>query len=183
MAGTRILRGNEMNQAAEQFHQRAAAFVRANPGMVFVVRGDQHKDAVRDWFTYFHTRGQLGTISLFRQILNGNGVVQFPCERPEHFDPSYIAPVHSWREPQGRGVSRGDVRHVVESTLDSLRKAKPRGRQPVPKSHLAEPVKTPKEWLDEYSANSPPIPVFSDEFREKFGLRKDKRPPTSEAAA
>jgi hypothetical protein len=164
-----------MNQAAEQFHQRAAAFVRANPGMVFVVRGDQHADAVRDWFTYFHMRGQAGTISLFRQILTGNGVVQFPCERPEHFDPSYEPPAYSWREPESRNVSRGDVRHVVDSTLASLKKAQPKGRQPVPRDHLLPPVKTAKEWLDDYAANPPPIPVFSEEFKARMGLgRRDE---------
>jgi hypothetical protein len=167
-----------MNQAAEQYHQRALAFQRANPGMVFVVRGDESSAQVRAWFTYFHTRGQTGTISLFRQLLNNKGVVQFPCEKPEHFDPSYEVPRHQWRAPEDAPQSRRDMSRVVERTMASLRAAKPKGRQPVPRDHLAEPVKSPHEWLEDYQANPPPVPVFSDEFRAKHGI-----PPAKECAA
>jgi hypothetical protein len=159
-----------MNQAAEQYHQRALAFQRANPGMVFVVRGADHAEQVKAWFTYFHVRGQTGTISMFRQLLNGKGAVQFPCEKPEHFDPSYIAPVHQWRAPEDGPQSRGDMSRIIDRTLHSLRKAVPRGRQPVPKDHLKKPEKTPQEWLEDYRHNPPPIPVFSDEFRDRSGL-------------
>lgn len=162
-----------MNPASEQFYQRFLSFQRANPGMVHVVRGSDQPEIVRQWFTYFHTKGQTGTIDLYRQILSGNGVVQFPCISPEHFDPSYETPRYQWREPDGQRVSRGDVSQVVHSTLNSLRNAKPKGRQPVPKSHLAEPVKTPAEWLDDYQDNPPPIPVLSDEARAKF-MRRDR---------
>lgn len=177
-----------MNPASEQFYQRFLAFQKANPGMVHVVRGDQDPEIVKAWFTYFHTKGQTGTIDLFRKLLNGNGVVQFPCKHPQHFEPSYIAPAHSWREPSEARQSRGDVSHVVERTMASLRAAKPKGRQPVPPSHIAPPAKTPQEWLDEYQANPPPIPVFSDEFRAKMRLpyRDDddsERPPATGAAA
>lgn len=160
-----------MNQAAEQYHQRAAAFNRANPGMIFVVRGDQHREVVKAWFTYFHMRGQTGTIDLFRGLLAGNGVVQFPAEAPELFDPSYEAPAHSWRDPATGEVSRGDVSRVVQGTLASLRSAVPKGRPPVPKSHLAEPVKSPAEWLNDYQDNPPPVPVFSDEFKARLANR------------
>ncbi len=160
-----------MNQAAEQYHQRAAAFNRANPGMIFVVRGNQSPEVVKAWFTYFHSRGQAGTISLFRQLLNGNGVVQFPADRPELFDPSYEAPRYSWSEPDAVRVSRGDVSQVVAKTMSSLRGAVPKGRQPVPKSHLTEPVKSPADYLKEYIANPPPVPVFSDEFKARLAKR------------
>jgi hypothetical protein len=168
-----------MNPASEQYHQRALAFQKANPGMVFVVRGSEHGEQVRAWFTYFHSRGQVGTISVFRQLLSGKGAVQFPCERPEHFDPSYIAPVHQWREPDDGPQSRRDMSQVAERTLEGLRSAVPRGRQSVPKSHLAEPEMTPGEWLSDYKNDPPPVPVFSDEFRAKHGLPPRK----SDAAA
>lgn len=175
-----------MNQAAEQYHQRAAAFVRANPGMYVMVRGNakgedrqRQKEIAAAWFTYFHVRGQAGTIATFRSILNGNGPVMFPCECPTIFDPSYEPPAHVWREPNGQAESRSDMSHVIERTLDSLRRAIPRGRQPVPKDHLKEPEKTPQEWLNDYRDNPPPIPVLSDEARAKFGVRL----PSSEDAA
>jgi hypothetical protein len=177
-----------MNQAAEQYHARASAYVRANPGMHVMVRGNakgedrqRQKEIAAAWFTYFHVRGQTGTIATFRSILNGAGSVMFPCDCPTLFDMSYVPPVHVWREPQGASDSRSDVSHVVERTLDSLRRAVPRGRKPVPKDHLKAPEKTPSEWIADYQANPPPIPVFSDEFRDKFGL--PRKPPRTEAAA
>jgi hypothetical protein len=168
-----------MNQAAEQYHQRALAFHRANPSMVFVVRGGDHTRQVQSWFTYFYSRGQTGTISLFRQLLNGKGVVQFPCEWPELFDPSYVAPTHQWQAPEDRPQSRRDMSRVVDQTLHSLRNAVPRGRQPAPKDHLKEPELSPQEWLAQYRDDPPPIPVLSDEARAKMGLHQ----PRDEAAA
>ena len=160
-----------MNPASEQFYQRFLSFQRANPGMVHVVRGNADPEVVKAWFTYFHHRGQAGTIDLFRQILNGNGVVQFPCREPEHFDPSYETPRYQWSEPASGPVSRGDVSQVVAKTMSSLRGAVPKGRQPVPKSHLTEPVKSPADYLKEYIANPPPVPVFSDEFKARLAKR------------
>jgi hypothetical protein len=170
-----------MNQPAEQYHQRAAAYVRANPGMHVMVRGNttgedrqRHLKIASAWFTYFHVRGQTGTIATFRSILNGNGSVMFPCECPTLFDMSYEPPAHSWREPQAQTGERTDMREVIDRTLASLRKAVPRGRQPVPKAHLKEPELSPQEWLKEYAANPPPVPVLSDEARAKFApARRD----------
>ena len=156
-----------MNPASEQFYQRFLSFQRANPGMVHVVRGNADPEIVKAWFTYFHEKGQAGTINLFRQLLNGNGVVQFPCRSPELFDPSYVVPRYQWSAPDAVRVSRGDVSQVVAKTMQSLRAAKPKGRQPVPASHIKPPEKTPQEYLAEYAANPPPIPVFSDEFKAR----------------
>lgn len=96
-----------MNPASEQYHQRAAAFIRANPDLHIVVRGDakgeehrrQNETKVK-WFTYFQVRGQFGTISTFNSILRGSGAVQFPCECPTIFDPSYEPPAQMWREEE-----------------------------------------------------------------------------------
>ncbi len=170
-----------MNQAAEQFHQRAKAFAKANPGMAHVVRGNEDPEAVLAWFTYFHVRGQTGTIAVFRQLLNGNGLVQFPCKRPELFDLTYEPPAHTWREPEAGRQSRGDVSRVVQSTIASLRAAQPKGRPPVPREHLRERVETPGEWLTDYAANPPPVPVFSDEFKSK--LERDRKGHTRPEAA
>ena len=174
-----------MSQSADQYHARASAYAQANPGMHVMVRGNatgedrqRQKEIAAKWFTYFHVRGQTGTIDTFRSILNDNGSVMFPCECPTLFDMSYTPPAHVWREPHGQGESRSDMSEVIEQTLASLRKAVPRGRQSVPKDHLKAPEKTPDEWLRDYKANPPPVPVFSDEFREKNGL-----PPRTEAAA
>ena len=161
-----------MNPASEQFHQRAAAFNRANPGMIYVVRKGQDDESVRAWFTYFNSRGQVGTIDLFYKLLNEKHPIQFPCRLPEHFEPGYEAPRNQWRDPSsGEIVSRGDVSAVVESTMASLRAARPRGRQPVPPEHLKPPEKTPQQWLNEYQANPPPVPVFSDEFKARLAKR------------
>jgi len=136
---------------------------------------------VRAWFTYFATRGQTGTIRLFKQLLDDKKAVQFPCREPEHFDPSYETPAHSWRDPSTGEVSRGDVSQVVAKTMNSLRAAHPKGRPPVPREHLAAPVKTPQEYLTEYMANPPPVPVFSEEFKAK--LERDRRGHTRPEAA
>lgn len=160
-----------MNPVSEQFYQRFLAYQRANPGMVHVVRKGEDDEAVQAWFTYFTVKGQTGTIQLFRQLLDDKKAVQFPCRLPIHFEPSYVAPVHSWRDPSTGEVSRGDVSRVVQGTLASLRSAVPKGRPPVPKAHLAEPVKSPAEWLNDYQDNPPPIPVLSDEARAKFTRR------------
>lgn len=170
-----------MNPAAEQFYQRFLSFQRANPGMVHLVRGNADPEVVREWFTYLTVRGQTGTINLFRQILNGNGVVQFPCREPENFDPSYETPKHQYCEPDAGPVSRGDVSRVVDATMRSLRAAQPKGRQPVPRQHLREPVKSPGEWLTDYAANPPPVPVFSDDFKAK--LERDRKGHTRAEAA
>lgn len=163
-----------MNPASEQFYQRFLAFQKANPGMVHVVRKGEDDDGVRAWFTYFQVRGQTGTIRLFQQLLNDKKAVQFPCKKPELFDLTYDPPRHQYRDPSTGEVSRSDVSAVVEKTMHSLRNAKPKGRQPVPRDHLLPPTKTPKEWLDDYLANPPPIPVFSEEFKARMGLgRKD----------
>jgi hypothetical protein len=46
---------------------------------------------------------------------------------------------------------------------------------------LAAPVKTPQEYLTEYMANPPPVPVFSEEFKAK--LERDRRGHTRPEAA
>ena len=176
-----------MNITREQYHQRVLDFHRANRDMAFMVHGKpqpggdwQREDAARKaWFAYLTINGLTGTLNTFRHLLNEGKAVMFPTEKPEWFDPSYVAPVHGYRDPTEPGQqARGDVSRVVQETLASLRAARPKGRQPVPPAHLREPTKTPKEWLDEYQANPPPIQVLSDEARSKFGL-----PPPDEAAA
>jgi hypothetical protein len=161
-----------MNPVSEQFYQRFLAYQRANPGMVHVVRKGDDDESVRSWFTYFTTKGQTGTIQLFRQLLDDKKAVQFPCRLPEHFEPSYVAPVHSYRDPSTGEVSRGDVSRVVQDTMASLRAAVPKGRKAVPASHIKPPEKTPQEWIAEYHANPPPVPVFSEEFKAK--LQRDR---------
>ena len=160
-----------MNQVSEQFYQRYLAYQRVNPGMVHVVRKGDDDEAVRAWFTYFQVKGQTGTLRLFKQLLDEKKAVQFPCRLPELFEPSYEPPKHQWRDTSTGEVSRGDVSRVVQGTLASLRNAVPKGRPPVPKSHLVEPVKSPDQWLADYQANPPPIPVLSDEARAKFTRR------------
>lgn len=172
-----------MNAAAANFHQRIKDYARANSGMAFVIHAKPdpqdraREDAARKaWFAYLAANDLTGTLSTWRFILNGGGkAITVPCEKPEWFDPSYVAPVGGYRDPSEPGqASRGDVSRVVQRTMASLRAAVPKGRQPVPADHLRDPEKTPKEWLDDYSANPPPIPVLSDEAKAKFGFLPSK---------
>lgn len=178
-----------MNAAAENFHQRVKDYAKANAGMMFVIHAKpEPQDRVREdasrkaWFAYLSVNGLTGTLSTWQFILNGSGkAITVPCEKPEWFDPYYVAPVGGYRDPSEPSQRpRVDVSRVVQRTMASLRAAVPKGRQPVPADHLREPEKTPAEWLAEYQANPPPIPVLSDEAKEKFGIRP---PITPEAAA
>lgn len=172
-----------MNEVSKQYHQRALDFFRGNPTLHVMARSTD-KDIIAKWFTYFQAKGMHGTLATFREILTGNRPVMFPAPCPTLFDLSYIPPTRGfYRDPsEGGQETRGDVSGVVAETLASLRKAQPKGRQPVPKSHLQEPAKTPKQWLDEYQANPPPIPVFSDDFKARLGLKRGDEP-GDEAAA
>lgn len=172
-----------MTDISQQYHKRALDFFRANPDMHVMARSAD-KEVIAKWFTYFQAKGMLGTLATFRDILHGARPVMFPAPCPTLFDLSYVPPTRGfYRDPsEGGQEARGDVSGVVAETLASLRKAQPKGRQPVPPAHLREPAKSPKQWLDDYQADPPPIPVFSDEFKQRLGLKRGDEP-GDEAAA
>lgn len=162
-----------MNQASAEFYNRCRAFLRANQGMAAVVHANpEQADMARElrirdeWFTYLHEKGLTSTLATWQFILKGGGkAITVPCDSPELFDPSYVAPRHMWREPKPADQPRTrDIAAVLARTKAELAASKPRGRANVP-TRPSEPVKPPQDWLDEYQANPPPIPVFSEQFK------------------
>lgn len=163
---------------SNEYYQRARNFLKVNPGMAVGVHttpeaenAEREKRIMVDWFTYFVERDLQGVLANCERILNGQGKgVTFPCDSPEIFDPSYVTPRHKWHKvAPSEGVRTRDIQAVHKRAVDALRAAKPKGARDMPQRHHA-PVKSPDEWLGEYQANPPPMPVFSDEFRARHGL-------------
>lgn len=168
-------RSKRMNNASNEFYQRAKNFLKVNPGMAAVVHTvPDAADAEResrikvDWFTYFLERGYKGVLANCERILSGQGkAITLPCESPEMFDPSYAAPRYKWNQQEAsQGTRTRDIAELHAETLRQLRSATPRGQRKA--SQLPqEPQQSPQEWLDAYQANPPPLPVFSDEFKRR----------------
>lgn len=165
---------------SNDYYQRARSFLKVNPGMSAAVHAnpdpvdaEREKRIMVDWFTYFVERDLQGVLANCERILNGQGKgVTFPCENPEMFDPSYVTPRHKWHKVVASdGVRTRDIQAVHKRAVDALRAAKPKGARDMPQRHHA-PVKSPDEWLGDYQANPPPIPVFSDEFRYRMGISR-----------
>lgn len=165
-----------MNHASAEFYKRAVGFLQVNPGMSVVIHAKPDPDSARreneirlSWFTYLTVRDLNSTLKTWRAILGGGGKsITVPCEDPEIFDPSYCAPAYGYRDPEPPSQDeRKDISVAVGNTLRELRAAVPKsgvGRVPAPKG----PEKPPAEWLRDYQANPPPIPVLSDAARKKF---------------
>ena len=163
---------------SENIHERIRSFFKANHDMACaILTTPEPADAAEneamkiEWFTYLAVRGHTRALDTWRMILNGGGKgITVPCARPDLFDPSYVAPAQKWRDPNRvvKQGERGDMSRVIETTLDSLRNALPKGqkRQTKPKVEQIPPA----QWLEEYKANPPPIPVFSDEFKRQMRL-------------
>lgn len=163
---------------SNEYYQRARNFLKVNPGMAVAVHTapevenvDLEKRVMVDWFTYFVERDLQCVLATCERILAGQGKgVTFPCDNPEIFDPSYVTPRHKWHKVERQGGTRTrDIAAIHQRTVAALKAAKPRGTKQVPERDRS-PVKSPDEWLDDYRANPPPIPVFSDEFRARYRL-------------
>jgi len=161
---------------SNDYYQRARNFLKVNPGMAVAVHttpdaadAEREHRIMVDWFTYFVERDLQGVLANCERILGGQGKgVTFPCDNPDMFDPSYVAPRHKWHKvaPQP-GVRTREIKDLHERTLAALRAAKPKGAKDI-RQRAVGPVKSPQEWLNDYIANPPPIPVFSDEFRGRL---------------
>lgn len=167
-----------MNQGSNDYYNRAQNFLKVNPGMAAVVLTNpdaadaerQHKIMVA-WFTYFSERGLKGVLANCERILSGAGkAITFPCDDPEMFDPSFVMPRHKWHKVEpDRGPRTRNIAELHQRTMAALRSAKVKGAKPE-REKPQGPTMTPQEWLNDYQANPPPIPVFSDEFKRKLGL-------------
>lgn len=163
---------------SENIHERIKAFFKVNPDMACAILSTpEPADAAEneamkvEWFTYLAVRGHTKALDTWRMILNGGGkAITVPCARPDLFDPSYVAPAQKWRDPNRvvKQSERGDLSALVENTMESLRNAVPKGqkRQPKPKTEQISPA----QWLEDFKANPPPIPVFSDEFKRQMRI-------------
>lgn len=182
-----------MNNASAEFYKRSRAFLLANPGMAVVIHATPAPDnaaferhSKQAWFTYLRDKGLHSTLDTWRFILSGGGkAITVPCENPELFDPSYVLPAldKRWREPQPSDHPRTrDIRGVLDRTKESLRTAKPRGSKELPEAER-KPEKSPQEWLNDYVANPPPIPVLSDAFRKAMNLPPSRPSPDYREAA
>lgn len=165
-----------MNSDSINYYDRARNFVKVNPGMAVSVHStpdaadaEREKRIMVDWFTYFVERDLQGVLANCERILGGQGKgVTFPCDNPEMFDPSYVTPRYKWSKvAPSEGVRTRDIQAVHKRAVEALRAAKPKGARDMPSRRQA-PVQSPDEWLADYQANPPPIPVFSDEFRARF---------------
>lgn len=82
-----------------EFFTRFAKFARANPDMLVAIEANLNPaqfpaeaDIAQNWLAYLDARGYRSEAALVRGILGGGGkAVTFPCEKPEIFDPAYVA--------------------------------------------------------------------------------------------
>ena len=82
---------------ANDFFDRARAFIAVNPRLVYVIYTTpqqsnlERENAARAaWFAYFEERSMKETLRLCRSILGGGGkAITLPCEKPEMFDLNY----------------------------------------------------------------------------------------------
>ncbi len=171
-----------MNPKSVDYHKKAGIWVKSFPGDYVMVRGKATGDDRRDqrkvlveWFTYFLEKGMHDTIRVYQMILKQGGNVMFPCAVPDAFDKDYRVPGYTWidDEKPEAPISRGNVRNVIDKTLESLRGATTYGARRMP--HMApERPQSPQEWLRAYQEAPPPMPGLSPRLRANLGLPQER---------